>query len=105
MEIVAGAPAAVPVRLFPEPGNLKDSNAIAFQCCIAGEWRKVGYVVKEALSEVHEALKGGTIIFVKFAWVKFLLCWSYSGPGYYAGIDISKRGNWSKNVVCCRSTK
>lgn len=46
------------------------------------------YVVKEALTEVRESLEGE--IDVNFAWVKFLLCWSHSGPGYYAGINIAK---------------
>lgn len=104
LEHVAAAQ-EVPVRLFPEPDNPEDSNAIAFQCCIAGDWRRIGYVVKEAVTEVHESLESGTIIAVKFAWTKFLLCWSKSGPGYYAGINISKQGNWSKDIVHCRSTK
>ncbi len=95
----------VPVRLQREPENPKDSNAIAFQCHIGDVWRRVGYVVKEALPDVHDALNAGAILSVKFAWVKFLLCWSRSGPGFYAGINVSKQGDWSTNVMHCASTK
>ena len=44
--------------------------------------------MKEALSDVHDALNNNRILSVKFSWVKFLLCWSHCGPGFYAGIDI-----------------
>lgn len=95
----------VPVKLEREPDNPKDSNAIAFHCYIEEDWRRIGYVVKEALADVDDALKTNKILSVKFAWVKFLLCWSHSGPGYYAGISISKQGDWSRNVTYCASTK
>lgn len=95
----------VPVRIKPEPDNHKDSMAVAFECCVDGKWKRVGYVVKELLSEVHEALRDKCIISVSIAWIKFLLCWSRCGPGFYAGIKITKQGNWSNNVVRCASTK
>lgn len=95
----------VPVRLYPEHDNPKDATAIAFQCCVSDEWKRVGYIVKEALPEVHDALKNDNIISVNFAWIKFLLCWSHSGPGFYAGVNISKHGEWSNNIVRCSSTE
>ena len=87
----------VPVRICPEPDNPKDSEAVAFQCYLSGAWKRIGYVVNEALPEVHSALENKTILSVEFAWVKFLLCWSYSGPGFYAGINESKGGDWSNH--------
>ena len=47
----------VQVRLDPEPQNKFDFEAIAFQCNLDGRWKRIGYVVQEALSEVHTALK------------------------------------------------
>lgn len=47
----------VPVRLTPEPYNMYDSEAVAFECNLDGEWKKVGYVVHEVLPEVHAALQ------------------------------------------------
>lgn len=95
----------VPVKLIPEPDNPKDSRAIAFHCFVGEKWRRIGYIVKEALQDVHDALKNNQILSVKFAWVKFLLCWSQCGPGFYAGIDISRKGNWPTNIMRCASTK
>ena len=43
----------VEVKLSPEPSNPIDSKAIAFTCKIGDSWQKVGYVVHEALDEVH----------------------------------------------------
>ena len=72
---------------------------------IGGSWQRVGYIVREALEEVHEAICNGDILWVKLAWVDFVLQWSRSGPGYYAGINIARRGDWSNVVIKCASTK
>lgn len=95
----------VQVRLTPEPDNPQDKSAVAFECYVLGKWERVGYVVKELLPEVHAALRNGRILSVTFAWIKFLLCWRRSGPGFYAGIKIRKQGKWSSNVVRHASTK
>lgn len=89
-----------PVRLRPEPENPFDPNAIAFDCLINNNWRHIGYVVQDVLLDVHEAMSKKEILSVKFAWVKFLLCWRRSGPGFYAGVEISKQGPWS--LTCKR---
>ena len=89
----------VPVKLVPEPTNEYDSKAIAFYCKINQEWHKIGYVVKEVLDHVHEALASKRIIFIKFSWVKYLVIWSRCLPGYYAGINIALNGEWHKDVT------
>ena len=76
----------VPVRLTPEPTNEVDARAIAFQCQIDKKWKRIGYVVKEALDSVHLAMEEQKIVRVKFAWAKYisnmdtlktrLLCWN-----------------------------
>ena len=77
----------VPVRLTPEPNNPFDSRAIAFECQLSDhEWRRIGYVVREALQETHTALTNGDILNVRFGWIKFITDWYMSGPGYFAGI-------------------
>ena len=72
----------VQVRLNPEPHNRFDSEAIAFQCNLDGQWKRIGYVVREALSEVHAALSDSSITDVKFSWIKYIVNWTRSGPGY-----------------------
>lgn len=94
----------VPVRIQPEPDNQYDSKAITFQCYVDGKWAKIGYV-KECLEQVHKGLRDKKILSVKLAWAKYLICWSYSGPGYYAGIDISISGEWDRVVIRHQSTR
>ena len=94
-----------PVRLRPEPENPFDANAIAYECQIDNQWRRIGYVVQDALLDVHDALSKKEIISVKFAWVKYLLCWRRSGPGFYAGVNITKQGSWSQTCKHCASTR
>ena len=78
----------VPILLAPEPTN---SRAIAFMCMVNGKWHRVGYVVNEILDEVHQALSRGEVVKVKFA-VKYISDWSRSGPGFFAGVDVTKHG-------------
>ena len=69
----------VPVRLNPEPTNIKDARAIAFECNIKDQWKKV-YVLKELLDDVHAAINRKEIISVKFGWIKYITDWTRSGP-------------------------
>lgn len=95
----------VPVKIEPEPTNPYDSKAICFKCMVGGLWCRIGYIVREALDEVHEAIRCRHILWVKFAWVKFLLQWTRSGPGFYAGIYITRNGEWSVRCIRSASTK
>lgn len=66
---------------------------------------KIGYIVHELLDEVHQAMERLQITDVKISWVKYLIQWPHSGPGYYCGINITKKGQWSKNAIKHRSTR
>ena len=95
----------IPVMIEPEPDNQFDSKAIAFKCRVEGRWQRIGYIVREALDEVHTALTQKKIIDVSFSWIKFLVVWMRSGPGYYAGINITINGEWPLHVLQCASTR
>ncbi len=95
----------IPVRLKPEPNNVRDSKAIVFECYLEGKWFCIGYIVQELLDEVHDVIKKGLIARVEFDWIKYKTNWTYSGPGYFAGISITKLGFWSDKVVACQSGK
>jgi len=95
----------VPVNIYPEPNNPRDSRAIVFKCWLDDQWHKIGYIVTEALDDVHKARDQGEIINVSFKWAQFLSVWSDSGPGYYGGINITKRGQWSRTICACGSTR
>ncbi len=89
----------VRVGLFPEPNNPVDSKAIAFKCLLDDQqWHRIGYIVREATDDVHEAIATNAIESVEFGWVKFRIDLSRTGPGFYAGVDITRRGQWSSTV-------
>ena len=92
------------IRLRVESNNPKDSRAIAFDCKLESDWKLVGYVVHEALDGVHYAIDKGLIVSVAFDWIRFITHWSHSGPGWYCGIRISRKGEWPKEIVQCSST-
>ena len=95
----------VPVIIEPEPDNQYDSKAIAFKCKVDGKWHRIGYIVREALDDVHNALAQKLVIDVSFKWIKYLVIWMRSGPGYYAGINTTISGKWSLQVHRCASTR
>ena len=86
----------VPVRLQKEPGNPVDSNAIAFICQADKDWERIGCVVSEALPDVNDAIDNDKIIKVYFDWIKYVVY--FKNPGWYAGITVTRNGNWS-NIV------
>lgn len=95
----------VPVMLYPEPENPVDSEAIAFRARVSGKWHTIGYVVREVLPHVHMALQANKITSVKFSWVKHMVQWSRSSPGYYAGINVTTKSQWPLAVVRSASTR
>ena len=93
----------VPVKVIPEPNNPFDSRALAFQCLIDNKWQVIGYVIKELCDIVHEAIADSSIISVRFAWVRYKVVRT-TGPGYYAAIDITRKGKWPPIIHRSAST-
>ena len=91
----------VPVRLQKEPKNPVDSCAIAFQCQVHENWERIGYVVRKALDSVHAAMDSGDILKICFDWVKYIV--QFKDRGFYAGILITRRGEWPRSVMQCRA--
>ena len=95
----------VPVKIAPEHDNPKDSRAVAVTCYVDGTWHRIGYLVREVLEAVHQAIEHKKIQSVKFAWIRYIAEWTRSGPGFFAGINISKSGKWPQSVMLASSTK
>lgn len=93
----------VRVKVEPEPMNPKDERALAFVCEVDGKWHRIGYVVRECRDAVHDALSNGPVP-AEFGWVKYIVHWSKSGPGWYAGVKLTKKGYWPSSVVKSQST-
>ena len=80
----------VPVSIVPESEHQYDAQAIVFECKVDGEWSRIRYIVREALHHMHQPrARKRIIIYVKFAWIKYLVVWMRSVPGFYAGIKIA----------------
>lgn len=95
----------VKVELTPEPSNPYNPKAIAFRCLKDGSFIRIGYVVNEIVSDVHNALVNNEVVAVEFKWIKYVCDWTRSGPGYFAGVDVTKVGRWPAAVVRAASTR
>ena len=92
------------MRLQPEPDNPVDNNAIVFVCqVVPDQWERIGYVVKEACDDVHEAINRNKILSVLFAWVR--LCVYFRNPGWYARIKILYFPIIAHMFVCEKGTR
>ena len=67
------------VKMVLEPDNPIDAKAIAFATFWDGKWRRIGYVVSEALDDVHLAMNNK---FNCFDWVNF------TSTGFVQELDI-----------------
>ena len=89
----------VPVQLQKEPHNPADANAVAIMCKVCDQWERIGYVVREALGAVHDAIDNNTIVYIQFSWVKYIVY--FKNRGWYAGVTICKQGKWPQCVLQC----
>jgi len=74
-----------------------DVRAIAIMCNINHTWERIGYIVKEALDDVHAAIEEKKILNVQFDWIKYVM--HFKKPGWYARIMITRNGEWSQTVL------
>ena len=95
---------AVEVKLQKETNNPVDTNAINnFMCNADSKWEWIGYVVSEALCDVHDALSKNKIIQVHFDWIRYIVY--FKNSGWYGGITVTRSGDWSNTVMLCSSKK
>jgi len=94
----------VPVQIIPEPENPVDKNAIAFKCRIDSKWFKFGYAVTEVTDELHSTMRNNLVMGVTFKDIRFVCRWSKCTPGFYAAVNITKKGMWSSTVSRYAST-
>ena len=91
------------VQLVPEPNNPYDSKAISFQCHVNQSWKTFGYIARELCDCIHDAIAQNCIVEVKFFWVKYKVLHT-TGPGYYAAVNITRRGEWPPIARKCANT-
>ena len=94
----------VSVKLKPEPDNPYDNRAVAFICQTEenAEWKRIGYVVREAADEVLAVLNANKILNITFKWIKYIV--HFKSRGWYAVVKITRNGEWSQQVLRSRAT-
>ena len=95
----------VSVKLESEPNNPFDARAIAFMAFIENTWQRIGYVVREVLEHVHDALRNNSIVTIEFAWIKYLLSFPSLDLVILQPVNITRQGEWSNLVIasCSRA--
>lgn len=93
----------VDVKLVPEPNNPYDSQAISFQCLVNQSWKIIGYVIRELCEYIHDAIAKHSIVEARLSWVKYKVIRT-TGPGYYAAVNIIRKGQWPSIVRKCSNT-
>ena len=86
----------VKVQIQPEPDNDFDSNAIAVMLNYGTGWHTVGYIARELTSEIHPLIKRSNI---KVAISKISFRLTYLLTGYFATLNITRKGQWSPRVI------
>ena len=61
----------------------------------------MAHMLREFTDELQLAIASNLIQRLK---IKDICTWSRSAPGFYAAVDISKKGVWSNNALISAST-
>ena len=93
-QLQEGVDVDVDVKLVPEPNNPYDSRAINFQCLVNQSRKTIGYVVRELCDCIHDAIAKHSIVEVRLSSIKYKVIHT-TGPGYYAAVNITRKGEWS----------
>ena len=83
--------------------QLEEGCAVAVELYHKESWCRVGYIVEELKSEVKQVMDNGSLVSVKLSSIRYVTYWR-SGLGYYASIEITKVGSWSRLAQCKRSS-
>ncbi len=84
----------IEVRVLHEALNRYDSRAIAVQVFLDSQWNRIGYLVREVLDSVHQAMHEDKIVSVKLDWTNL-----YCTGGLLVGISGTLR---TGSINLCR---
>ena len=83
-------------KLQAEPENIHDKSAIAVYLMSLSDYEKVGYIASNLTRYLHPLLKDPSLE-VSVKNVRF--CTTFLMIGFYVTINITKRGQWEKQVI------
>ena len=84
----------IELRVNPEPTNIRDKNAITVEVQLDGTWHRIGYIQKEKLRKVTEALKKTEIDKVQFKSIGFMFIPDLNDWLYHPCVLITKSHQW-----------
>ena len=87
----------VKLRVKPEPGNIRDKNALKFEAFLDNGWHILGYCALPKIPKLWKALQNEeitnlTITYPRRNWIHQVREFRFSG-----GVNIVKKGIWEKD--------
>ena len=92
-----GAEEEVPLRLFYEPTNMADENAVVAQVLHDQKWISIGYIKGKKVEKILDALVSRSIKVVKFKKIEYSYIWSISQFKYMPTLVVTKQGKWARD--------
>ena len=88
----------IPLRLFYEPRNVADENAVVAQVQLRNQdWISIGYIPGKKVKKILDALLAEEIKIVKFKKIEYSYIWSISQFKYIPTLVVIKLGRWPRD--------
>ncbi|KAL9971461.1 hypothetical protein ACROYT_G017626 [Oculina patagonica] len=88
----------IPLRLYYEPTNVADENAVVAQVQFNNrEWKSIGYIPGKKVQKILDALLADQVKIVKFKKIEYSFIWSINQFKYIATLVVTKQGRWPRD--------
>jgi len=88
----------IPLRLFYEPTNVADENAVVAQVQLNNqEWISIGYIPGKKVQKILDALLADQVKIVKFKKIEYSFIWSINQFKYIPTLVVTKQGRWPRD--------
>jgi len=87
----------IDLRLFYEPANVADENAVVAQVLQDQDWLPIGYIPGKKVQKVLDALQSSSIKVIKFKKIEYSYIWSISAFKYIPTLIVTKEGRWPRD--------
>jgi len=85
------------LRLFYEPANVADENAVVAQVLQDQDWVQIGYIPGKKVQKVLDALQSTSIKVIKIKKIEHSYIWSISAFKYIPTLIVTKEGRWPRD--------
>ena len=88
----------IPLRLFYEPTNVADENAVVAQVQLNNQqWISIGYIPGKKVQKILDALLADQVKIVKFKKIEYSFIWSINQFKYIPTLVVTKQGHWPRD--------